>query len=237
MLENILNKIWGKIKKYVVIMVIEALILGGVGLFFYQNQQRQLDRANQNLIAMSDTVKEVRLKNGELLFEKSAWILKEKELSSVLDITDKELKDLKKKLGSSLEYIAFLEGSVHVDTVVTVRDSLIYINGTERYLFELKEPYIGISGYHEGNQTTFSQIEVPVPLMVGLSEDYKIFVSSSNPYVRFDGIQGAVLNKSALVRKPRFSWGIQIGVGGNYGFIHKNWDVGPYMGIGGQLNF
>lgn len=232
-----MKKLWNKIQKYVVIMAIEALILGAVGLYIHRSKNAQLDRANQNLIAMSDTIREVRLKNGDLLFEKSAWILKEKELTNVLDVTEKELKDLKRKLGSSLEYIAFLEGNVRIDTLVTVQDSIVYVADTQVHKFVLQNPWLDIKGYHANTQTTFESIDIAVPLMVGLSEDYKIFVTSSNPYVSFNNIQGAVLDKSKLVRKPKFSWGIQFGVGGQYGLVHKNWDVGPYLGVGGQLNF
>lgn len=37
--------------------------------------------------------------------------------------------------------------------------------------------------------------------------------------------------------KPRWSFGVQLGIGCQYGLIQRQFDVGPYMGVGVEYNF
>jgi len=37
--------------------------------------------------------------------------------------------------------------------------------------------------------------------------------------------------------KPKFTFGVQLGIGSQYGLVNKHFDVGPYLGIGVQYNF
>ena len=57
-------------------------------------------------------------------------------------------------------------------------------------------------------------IKMNAPLTVGLTNDYKIFVTTSNPYVSFGEIDGAVIDNSVIKpRKKRFGWGLHGGIG------------------------
>jgi len=40
-----------------------------------------------------------------------------------------------------------------------------------------------------------------------------------------------------IIKKPKVSFGVQLGFGSQYGLIGKKFDVGPYLGIGLQYNF
>lgn len=223
--------------KKIAIFIIEAIIvILTTGFIMKQCQDSKYEIVQQNLIAATDSLKQLRLENGDLLYEKAAYILQEKELQSKLDISTNELLDLKKKLNSSLAYISELEGSIKIDTVWQVRDSVVQDDST--YYFDFTNPFINLQGYHNLGATTITNLDIPLSLKVGLSENKQIFAISSNPYVHISSMEGAVLDESLFnPKKSRFSHGLTIGMGIQYGIINQKVDLGPYIGYGFTINF
>ena len=223
--------------KKLALFVIEVLIVLLSTVFIMkQCQDAKYDKVYQNLIASTDSLKQLRLENGDLLYEKSAYILREKELQSKLDISTNEILDLKNKLNSSLAYISELEGGFKLDTVWQVRDSIVYADST--YHFDFINPFINLQGYHNLGATTITNLDIPLSLKVGLTENKQIFAISSNPYVQITSMEGAVLDGSLFnPKKPRFSHGITAGVGVQYGIVNQQVDIGPYIGYGITINF
>jgi hypothetical protein len=75
-------------------------------------------------------------------------------------------------------------------------------------------------------------------LTIGLTNDYQIFATTPNPYIIFTDIEGSVIENSVLKpRKKRFSWGVQFGFGTMYDIIDKDLSIGPYGGLGAEVNF
>lgn len=191
-----------------------------------------------NIEALSNELDSFRLKNNELVVTKQNLILEKNELEEYLDISKKEIKELEKKLDSKIKYIASIEGKVTMDTV-EIHDS-IYIdpNGNMSLYFDYSDKWVTLAGH--STQTTFDDfyttldtLSMNVPLKVGLTDDRKIFVQSSNPYMNITDIKGAYVDESQL-RKiiNRFGLCFYLGWGVQYGVINQKFDTGPQGGFG-----
>ena len=224
-------------KKTIVIMILEAILFIGIIVGISHINNRNSDILEQNLQASKDRVAELVMENGSLLFEKSAYILKEKELYDQLNITKQEKKDIEKKLDDKIAYISMIEANIKTDTL-EVHDTVTIIDSSAISIkFDYYDEWLQFKGgtyYKNGkSKTTIYNINVPVPLKVGLTDDFIIFVESENPYLNIIDIEGAVLDGSSLYEnRPRFHAGIQAGVGVHYGLFGQKVDVGPYVGVG-----
>jgi hypothetical protein len=223
-------------------MVIEAILFMFILNTCNSKYSREIEIANQNILALNGKASELELKNGELITANESYILQLDELEGQFNITKNEAKELKKQLGSSLAYISYLESNVHFDTIITIKDTTIYINNGIESKFIFDNGWIDFKGLsiYNGNDinTNIYDLNVKVPLQVGLTNDYTIFVKSTNPYIHFTSIEGAVIDKSNIYpKKKRFNYGLQAGAGFNYGIINKQLDFGPYFGFGVEYNF
>lgn len=221
------------------IIIILAISLF-ITMWYGVNKNNNLIIANNNINALKDSVTCYRLKNEELMHCTTSLIIEKQELDEYLDITKKEVKDLEKKLNSQLLYISKLEGSSTIDTIyiqnTTTYDSLLCY----RYSFIEQNQYYKIAGYTDVDSnhialTTITENSMNLNLKVGVSEDWKIFVTTDNPYVTFNNINGALLDPNMFLKqqeKKRFSIGIQCGFGAHYGLMRQQFDYGPYIGLG-----
>ena len=226
--------------------IIEAIIFIVIIACTYSCLSRKLDASEQNLKAAQGRIEIVELENGELLSSRDSYIATINDLEDLLDISKKEIKDIQRQLDDKIAYISNIESNVRVEYIETVRDSIVYVNpSTATSSFSYFDKWVTLNGVNEfrfGEKfdytTTITSISMDVPLNVGLTNDYKIFVKSSNPYVHFSDIQGAVVDNSIMrPRKKRFSWGLQGGFGLMYDVIDKDIAAGPYLGIGAEFNF
>lgn len=229
-----------KIEKIGLIIIGVLLILLSFTIIYAKNKNNKLDIANNNIEALIDTITQKELKNGELLQYNQSLVFEKQELEKYLKISRQEVKDLEKKLDSKLLYISKLEGTIKCDTIyiensVSTIDSLSY-----RYSFMKDTEYYTICGYTDVDKnhksfTTITENTIPLKLKVGLTQDWKIFVTSDNPNVNLTNIEGALVDKKTFLKqqkKDRFSIGIQFGFGAQYGLMHRQFDYGPYFGIG-----
>lgn len=228
--------------------LIEAVIFIAIiaGLWGYYD--RKLDTSDQNLLAFRGKLEQVELKNGELLASRDSYIATINDLEELLGIAKQEARDMQRQLNSKIAYIAKLEQNTKIEYIEVVKDSIIYVdNGPQKVIasFNYNDKWLSFNGENEFNlgdkfdyKTTLYNIQMNTPLTVGLTNDYKIFVKSDNPYVNFSSIEGAVIDNQALrPKKKRFGWGLQLGFGVMYDVIDKDVAVGPYAGLGVELNF
>lgn len=232
---------------YIIISAIFLAILSGI-YTFYSNK---LEDSEQNLKTVTGQLKEVELKNGQLLAYRDLYIATTAELESIVDMNKKEIKELQKELDSKIAYISKIESQIKVEYIETVRDSIIYVQKEDSTIshavstFRYKDNWMSLVGKNkftfEDNfkySTTIESLNMNVPLTVGLTDDYQIFVKTPNPYVSFSEIKGAVIDGSILKpKKKRFNWGLQLGLGTMYDIIDKDVSIGPYGGIGIEFNF
>ena len=229
---------------YLIEAVVFIAIIAGLWGFY----DRKLDISEQNLLAFKGKLEQVELKNGELLSSRDSYVATISDLEELLGITKQEVRDMQRQLNSKIAYIAELEQNTRVEYIEVVKDSIIYVDNDRQKVitsFHYNDNWLSFNGENEftlGSEldckTTLCNIQMNTPLTVGLTNDYKIFVKSDNPYVNFSSIEGAVIDKQALKpRKKRFGWGLQLGFGAMYDVIDKDVAVGPYAGAGIELNF
>lgn len=228
----------------IIIIVMEAILFCLFFGFILVSKTDDINRLDQNLKASKSQIEQLELKNGDLISSRDLYIAKESELTSILDITKQEVKDLKKKLGSSLTYISDIQSKIEFDTIEVIKDSIIYISPNSiKNKFEYTDEWVNIGGESimdlkdSVSRTSINKLDINVPLRTGLTDNYKIFIQSDNPYINFTSIEGAVLDKSKLNKKQRWSHGISLGVGVQYGIINKRFDVGPQIGYSLHFNF
>lgn len=235
-------------KKTLLGYIIEGIVFIAIIAAVWGIYNNKLDTSEQNLKAARGHIEQVELKNGELLSSRDSYIATINDLEDLLDITKQEVKDIQRQLDSKVAYISKIESEVRVEYIETVRDSIIYVNSDPNIAtstFRYNNKWVNLVGRNEFNfgeqfdyKTTIESLTVDVPLNVGLTNDYQIFVKTPNPYVSFSSIDGAVIDNSILKpRKKRFNWGLQLGVGAMYDILDKDIAVGPYAGVGVEFNF
>lgn len=235
-------------KRTLLSYLIEAVIFIAIiaGLWGYYD--RKLDISDQNLLAFRGKLEQVELKNGELLAARDSYIATISDLEELLGVAKQEVRDIQRQLNSKIAYIARLEQNTKIEYIEVVKDSIIYVDSSPQKIiasFHYNDNWLSFNGENEFTmdsnfdcKTTLHNIQMNTPLTVGLTNDYKIFVKSDNPYVNFSSIEGAVIDNSVLKpRKTRFSWGLQAGIGAMYDVIDKGAVVGPYVGVGVGFNF
>ena len=233
-------------RKTLLSYLIEATIFIIIIVIGWNYYNDRLETTTQNLIAYKGQLSEVELQNKNLLVAKDSYIATINDLEEQLDITKKEAKEIQRQLDSKIAYIAKIEQSVKIEYVEVVKDSLIYINNQHAIAkFHYNDEWMRFDGENEfrfGNNfdytTRVQNINITAPLTIGLTNDYQIFVTTPNPYIAFTDIEGSVIENSILrPRKKRFNWGLQFGFGTTYDIIEKDLAIGPYGGIGVEINF
>lgn len=230
-------------KKTIISILAGAVLALALMFTVFRHYSNELETSEHNLKVAMDSVATLTLKNGEQVSVINSYILEKKELEKYLDVSKTEIKELEKKVGK-LSYLANLNGGVRRDSV-TIHDTIpagMAIRDTLRYKIRYNDQWLKLSGnsvaYGNLVTTTFDEISVPVPLQVGLTNDYKIWVKSKNPYLYINNIEGAVIDGSRINKKQKkWGLGLQMGVGVHYGLIDKNLGVGPYVGVGISYNF
>ena len=233
-------------RKTLLSYLIEAtvfIIIIVIGWNYYNDR---LEITTQNLIAYKGQLSEVELQNKNLLVAKDSYIATINDLEEQLDITKKEAKEIQRRLDSKIAYIAKIEQSINVEYVEVIKDSIIYINDQHVIAnFHYNDKWMQFDGVNEfqfGNNfdytTRVQNINITAPLTIGLTNDYQIFVTTANPYITFTDIEGSVIENSILrPNKTRFNWGLQFGFGTMYDVVKKDLAIGPYGGIGVEINF
>lgn len=246
----IIEKMWSSIvdwfksldTKTIIITFIEALIFIMLLSSMNHCSNQKIETLDHNLVAARDEIQTLVLENGNLLSEKSAYILKNKELESVLEITKQEKRDIEKKLNDKIAYIANIGSQVRVDTL-ELRDTIYQVSDNRFNIdWSYSDKWLKLKGgtlYNNGKSTTeLYGISLYTPLKVGLTDNYTIFVESENPYLKITDIEGAIIDGSSLRPKPNYwTLSIQGGFGAQYGLVNKKFDVGPYVGAGISYNF
>lgn len=178
---------------------------------------RKNNKLSNNIKALLDTVQTLETKNGELIYAKQSLLLEKNELEKYLDISKKERKELEKQLNSSLAFISKIQGNIKIDTLI-MRDS-VYINeDTIKTHFDYNDKWVTLNGQtmivNKTSKTQINTIDMRVPLKLGIMNDYKVFVTSENPYITFNNIDAAAIEGTIANQK------------------NKRWGIGPYIGVG-----
>lgn len=230
-------------RRSLISMLIEAIVFVTILMIGWNYYDGKLDKSEQNLRVYRGQVTELELKNGDLVTARDSYIAKASELEDLLNISRKEVRDLKNTLGSKIAYISKLESQISTGPIIIQKDSIVYVEKSKiESHFKYNDEWLSFKGITriDGNvgSTQIDGINIFTPLKVGITNDYQIFVQTPNPYITFNEIEGAVIDGSKFApKKKRFSWGIQVGFGAMYDIIKKDIAVGPYGGLGAEFNF
>jgi hypothetical protein len=183
----------------------------------------ELRYANQNIKAATSQVEQLVLENGEIVTIRDSYISSYNEIKEQLELSNKEIRMLKRKLGEKPQTITKIETVIKYDTIQPIQIQ-------QPNIFNYKDDWL--SFHLDIDKPLISDLSINAPLKVGMSNN-KVFVYSDNPYLNITSVENHI-------KKPsRWSIGIQCGLGLNYGIINKTIDVGPYLGFGVEykINF
>lgn len=230
--------------KYILYITLAAATLTVAFFIGRSTLKDDLYYSRQNLKALSDSINIVKMSNDELLYNQSVFYTEKQYLNDLIGIKDKEIKEIESKLNTALTYISNIESNIKIDTVYIdnieeERDStgiyikLIHTDKWFNFKGELKLDTI----YNPINFNLYD-INIPTNIQVGLTSDNKMFIKSENPYLEFSNIKGSYIIENAVnTPKPKWSHGIGIGFGFQYGIINKSIDIGPQVGYTITYNF
>lgn len=248
-----MNMIWNKLKD---LKLTEILSIGFVIfllLFLQQcNQTSELKQdlrlANQNQLALNDSVRTIKNRWGEEISVKNVLFANQKELKDLNSSLAEELKRLK----GDILYVQTMVGKIKKDTLWLTNTVTEYPDGTKRLSWEydtIYNPNNGrlLAGYSQfaidtitgriiDKGTVITKDEIRLKLTTGLTElndSYQIFVKTDYPGLKFDQLDGAIIDKKKFAGSSNeSSWvvGPQFGVG--MGYDPMNRTLGPNVSVG-----
>lgn len=176
----------------------------------------ELRYVNQNLKAAKGQVEQLVLENGEIVAIRDSYISSYNEIKEQLELSNKEIRSLKKKLGEKPKTITKIETIIKYDTIQPIQT-------TQPNLFNYKDDWV--SFHLDIDKPLISNLSINAPLKVGMTKD-KVFVYSDNPYLNITSVENHI-------KKPsRWSVGLQMGTGLTYDIIQNRVGLGLYYGIG-----
>ncbi len=238
------------IKKYikenkVLLSIVAALIvLLGIMMEIIIRKNDNNAVIKNNLKAATEEIELLRAANGDLLAKKQSYVATINDLENYINISKKEVKDLQKALNDKILYISELETLIDIKPTEVHDTTVIYKDSTFNFTFNFNDKWYKLTGNSSFDfnrvKTEINTLYVNVPLHVGLTDDWKIFVTTQNPYVVFNDIDGALLDKDAyLKQQKKKKWGISIsgGMYAGYDLLSKRIYIGPGGGCGISYTF
>lgn len=219
-----------EIKHYLTFVVPFLFIMAISIVFAYRlNQERSI--ANSNIIALQDTIRTMKLKNGALVTYNKAILTTNSDLASVIKDQDGHIKELEKKVGKLQAYTR-AEMIYEIDSIV-LRDTIVIVNDRQCVGFGYKDSWLVFEGLNCDSTITLSKLRLNTPIEVGLTKDNIVTVTSPCPYLKVTDIKSVVKAE----KKKNWNVGLQVGFGAGYDVVHNGFFVGPYVGVGLAYGF
>ena len=209
-------------------VLIASLAALGATISKNYSLKKQMDH---NQKALTDSIETYKGRNGKLVADKTIMIGEYNDLKDKYDNLQEKVKDMKVRNPDHVVY-------VETEVINEVHDTTFIIDRslpTLRKDFDFSNNFRQLAGFMElkddnlGLNITQDRTILDYTLAI---KDGKVYMSSSNPYVQYNEIQGITL---PAAKKPKFSIGVgpQIGVG--YDLINKQ--PGIFAGVGISANF
>lgn len=232
-------------KKSWIVIVLEAImfiiLLGAIS----RCSSDKIDLLEHNISAYKSQIEYVELENSNLLIAKESLILSESQAREELEMTKEETRELKKKLGSAVAQINKLQSQIELKDTVYMKGDTVYVDKKDNTtkIFTWNDQWTSLRAKLWGTSIQYSQLSIydlkmNIPITFGVTDDYKVFATSPNPYVTFDDMTSATIYGSSVApKRKRFHHGIFVGFGVNYGIITNKVDIGPSFGYGFMYSF
>ena len=232
---DIFKSFWNKYK-YTIILGLVSLILLVCLCSAVRSCNKYKDWNNNNVVALTDSIKYYKTKTGELYVSKTLLAGDLETLKLVNDSLVKTLKDMNIKDPATVVHFDNTIDNGQQDTswtippipsIVDTSGNYNPINITKEFNFNNK--FRELEGNVTLKDTTMNlnilkdKVYVDYTLAV---EDNKVFIKSSNPYVQYNNIQGITIPQP---KKRKMS--LVIGPSINYSYDLNNKNFGLSVGI------
>lgn len=215
-----------------IINILLIIILFILVLFSVQQCSHYKNEYKNNIEALTDTIEYYKAKNGNLVATIHGYESNLKTLKILNEDLYKQIDNLKIK--NKVKDILYINTDiVHElhDTTYTIQYDTIYkgfyhtFNFTDRY----RELTGNIKYNNDSLNMNIDKDIVHLDYTIAVDKNNKIYVTSDNPYIRYNEIQGFTIPKK---RTKRFGIGPTI----NYGYDIKNNNQSISIGIGINYN-
>ena len=212
---NAIKNIWNKYKSQII------LILCLLVCIFFLIRSCENNLANKriydnNVKALTEQIQTWETKTGDLVAEKTVL---EGDVK-LLKQTNEELYEQVKKLKARPKEVVYIETEI----INEVHDTTFIVdsNYIKKY-FDFSDQWRTLTGFVEYNNPnlnlTFTKDITKADFTVAI-RDSKVYITSNNPHIVYNDIQGVVLPK----KEPIFTISTGPSFSAGYGLINKNFD-------------
>lgn len=212
---NVIKNIWNKYKSQIILIL--CLL---VCIFFLirscENNLADKRIYDNNVKALTEQIQTWETKAGDLVAEKTVL---EGDVK-LLKQTNEELYEQVKKLKARPKEVVYIETEI----INEVHDTTFIVdsNYIKKY-FDFSDQWRTLTGFVEYNNPnlnlTFTKDITKADFTVAI-KDSKVYITSNNPHIVYNDIQGVVLPK----KEPMFTISTGPSFSAGYGLINKNFD-------------
>lgn len=226
---NWAKDVFNKYKYNIIVTAVALLAIIALCVSMTRNHRSKKTYDN-NIKALTEQIDTFRTKNGQLAADKTLLLGDIKLLKTTNEDLYEQIRQLKLKHTDQVVY-------VETQVINEVHDTTYIIPEINDYLkqsFDFSNQWRTLNGYIEYNKPnlglTFENDIVNVDYTIAI-KDNKVYVTSTNPYVRYNDIQGITLPSY----KPMWSLTVGPSIGGGYGIFSKKPDI--WVGITATLGY
>lgn len=212
---NAIKNIWNKYKSQIILIL--CLL---VCIFFLirscENNLADKRIYDNNVKALTEQIQTWETKAGDLVAEKTVL---EGDVK-LLKQTNEELYEQVKKLKAKPKEVVYIKTEI----INEVHDTTFIVdsNYIKKY-FDFSDQWRTLTGFIEYNNPnlnlTFTKDITKADFTVAI-KDSKVYITSNNPHIVYNDIQGVVLPK----KEPMFTISTGPSFSAGYGLINKNFD-------------
>lgn len=187
---------------------------------------------DNNMIALTDTVKYYKGKNKELVASKTMIETSFKNIKYINDSLYNVLKSIGVKNPDNVVYIETIIKDEKHDTIW--KTPIISSNDSNKYIkrdFDFSNQYRTLKGYVYLNKPDTLGLSIEQNNAIAnftiTQKDNNVYITSNNPYIKYNNIIGIKNQSQNNIKTKRFGIGPYIGIG-----INKNAKIEPTIGIG-----
>ena len=234
-MSNIINKISNiilKIIKSKLIIYIIALLLFVLMCLSMHKCISNKHLYDNNIIALTDTIKYYKGKNKELVASKTMIETSFNNIKYINDSLYNVLKSIGVKNPDNVVYIETIIRDEKHDTIW--KTPIISSNDNNKYIkkdFDFSNQYRTLKGYVYLNKPDTLGLSIEQNNAIAdftiTQKDNNVYITSNNPYIKYNNIIGIENQSQNNIKTKRFGIGPYIGIG-----INKDAKIEPTIGIG-----
>ena len=221
-----------KVRDVVYIVVILAML--GALASAVRSCKDNNSRYENNIKALTDSIKYLKSKSGETVVEKTVFEIKDiDELRQLNKQLYDEVKDLKnlvklKNITNATQFSGEIVNVLH-DTTFIVQHDTIKNGFNHNFAFndEWRDLEGNVNYADESLSMAITKDVTRFDYTVVTDKDNKVYIKSKNPYVKFNEFTGFTVPDKVQKKSKHFGVGPEIGVG-----VSTDGKVVPYAGIG-----